>query len=77
MNFCPFLKILVLKPSLWHKVVNGKRRQVLVSAPIEIFALQKEKRLATVLVSEPNNSVVLSEDNQVLEALNMTEKIAT
>ena len=48
-TFCPFLKYLALKPSLWLKVVNGKRRQVLVSALIAIFALQKEKRLAKVL----------------------------
>ena len=71
-----FLKILVLKPNLWLKVVNGKRRQVLVSALIAIFALPKEKRPVTVLAR--NRTLVLvvfSEDDQVLEALNMTEKI--
>ena len=42
-NFCRFPKYLVLKPSLWLKVVNGKRRQVLVLVLIATFALQKRK----------------------------------
>ena len=50
---------------------------MLVSAPIAIFALQKEKKACNSPRSEPNISVVFSEDDQVLEALNMTEKIAT
>ena len=68
-TFCRFLKYFVLKPSLWLKVVNGKRREVLVSALMATFALQKQKRPAT--------AHAWNEDDQVLEALKMTEKIAT
>ena len=50
---------------------------MLVSAPIATFALQKEKKACNSPRSEPNIGVVFSEDDQVLEALNMTEKIAT
>ena len=52
------------------------KASVSISSEIIIFALQKEKKACNSPRLEPNISVVFNEDDQVLEALNMTEKIA-
>ena len=69
--FCRYLKRLVLKPSLWLKALNAKRKQAVVSA------LRKGEKACNSPRSKPNKSAVFSEDDQVLVALTMTEKIAT